>query len=211
MHLAPIIKIVRGYDSTEWEIFISEWQKGLRGYVAVKRLGGAGDHGRDVIGLCGPQACQGIWDNYQCKHYETPLSAPKACEDAGKIIFHAFRKQFTPPRKCVFVAPRGPTTELRDMLLNPDKFRKEVLETWHVRIAGRVVAGQTHKLEGELAIYAQNYDYTSSATRPWMRFWMITARRPIGRHALVGIFRRRRLAGRRRRSRPERRSMSPNC
>jgi hypothetical protein len=161
MHLAPVIKIVRAYDSTEWEIFISEWQKGLQGYVAVKRLGGAGDHGRDVIGLCGPEACQGVWDNFQCKHYETPLSAPKACEDAGKIIFHAFREQFTPPRKCIFVAPRGPTTELRDMLLNPDKFRKEVLETWHVRIARRVVAGETHKLEGELAIYAQNYDYSS--------------------------------------------------
>jgi hypothetical protein len=27
MNLAPIIKIVRAYDSTEWEIFISEWQK----------------------------------------------------------------------------------------------------------------------------------------------------------------------------------------
>lgn len=161
MNLAPIIKLVRAYDSTEWEIFISEWQKGLQGYAAVKRLGGPGDHGRDVIGLCGPEACQGVWDNFQCKHYETPLSAPKACEDAGKIIFHAFRKQFAPPRKCTFVAPRGPTTELRDMLLNPDKFRREVLRTWDVRIARRVAEGETHKLEADLAVYAERYDYTS--------------------------------------------------
>jgi hypothetical protein len=161
MNLAPIVKIVRAYDSTEWEVFIREWQKGLQGYVAVKRLGGTGDHGLDVIGLCGPMALQGVWDNFQCKHYETPLSTPKACEDAGKIIFHAFQKVFAPPRKCTFVAPRGPTTELRDMLLNPDKFRKEVLKTWDVRVASRVVAGETHKLEGSLATYAQNYDYTS--------------------------------------------------
>jgi hypothetical protein len=161
MYLAPIIKTVRAYDATEWEIFISEWQKGLQGYVAVKRLGGPGDHGRDVIGLCGPEACQGVWDNFQCKHYETPLPVPTACEDAGKIIVHAFRGQFTPPRRCIFVAPRGPTTELRDMLLNPDKFRKEVLKTWQVRVASRVMAGETHKLEGELQVYAQNYDYTS--------------------------------------------------
>src|SRR5260370_2594517 len=78
MNLDPIVKIVRAYDSTEWEVFISEWQKGLQGYVAVKRLGGTGDHGLDVIGLCGPMALQGAWDNFQCKHYETPLSTPKA-------------------------------------------------------------------------------------------------------------------------------------
>jgi hypothetical protein len=104
MNLAPIVKIVRAYDPMEWEVFISEWQKGLQGYSAVKRLGGAGDHGLDVIGLCGPMALQGVWDNFQCKHYETPLSTPKACEDAGKIIFHAFRKKFAPPRRCTFVA-----------------------------------------------------------------------------------------------------------
>jgi hypothetical protein len=161
MILAPIVKLVRAYDSVEWELFIWEWQKGLQGYVEVKRLGGAGDQGRDVIGLCGPDACQGVWDNFQCKHYETPLSTPQACEDAGKIIFHAFRREFAPPRKCIFVAPRGPTTELRDMLLNPHKFRKEVLETWGVRVAGRVVAGEVHSLKGKLATYAHDYDYTS--------------------------------------------------
>lgn len=161
MKLASIVKAVRAYDSTEWEIFISEWQKGLQGYFAVKRLGGSGDHGRDVIGLCGPEACQGVWDNFQCKHYETPLATPKACEDAGKIIFHAFQKEFAPPRKCIFVAPRGPTTELRDMLLNPDKFREEILATWNTRVARHVVTGETYKLAGVLETYVQNYNFTS--------------------------------------------------
>lgn len=161
VNLAPIVKRVRAYDATEWEIFISEWQKGLQGYAEVKRLGGAGDHGRDVIGLCGPQACQGDWDNFQCKHYEVPLSVPKACEDAGKIIFHAFKGEFKPPRRCKFVAPRGPSTELRDMLLNPDKFKSEVLKTWSTRVAGRVVAGEKHLLEGNLAAFVDAYDFAS--------------------------------------------------
>ncbi|MDO9361015.1 MAG: hypothetical protein Q7T70_18750 [Polaromonas sp.] len=161
MNLAPIVKLVRAYDSTEWEIFISEWQKGLENYLSVKRLGGAGDHGRDVIGLLSNQGCQGIWDNYQCKHYEVPLATPKACEDAGKIIFHAFCGEFLPPRKCCFVAPRGPSTELRDMLLNPDKFKKEVISTWDVRVAGRVVASQKHLLLGKLADYVASYDFSS--------------------------------------------------
>jgi hypothetical protein len=161
LFLAPVVKTVRAYDSTEWEIFISEWQKGLQGYVAVKRLGGSGDHGRDVIGLCGPDGCQGVWDNFQCKHYESALSTPKACEDAGKIIFHAFRHEFMPPRRCTFVAPRGPTTELRDFLLNPNKFKSEVIKTWDIRVAGRVVNGEKHLLSGALEDYVRAYDFSS--------------------------------------------------
>jgi hypothetical protein len=164
MMLAPIVKAVRAYDATEWEIFISEWQKGLKsqkGYDSVKRLGGAGDHGRDVIGLCTAAGCEGDWDNYQCKHYEVPLSTSKACEDAGKIIFHAFRGEFVAPRTCTFVAPRGPSTELRDLLLNPTKFKAELIKTWNVRVAKRVVAGETHLLEAQLETYVKNYDFTS--------------------------------------------------
>jgi hypothetical protein len=159
--LAPIIKLVRAYDSAEWEIFIREWQKGLQSYHAVERLGGPGDLGRDVIGLCSPEACQGVWDNFQCKHYETTLGASAACEDAGKIIFHAFRGEFTPPRLCSFVAPRGPSTALRKMLLNPDKFRDEVIATWDVRVAPNVVEGEKHILTGELAAYVEAYEFAS--------------------------------------------------
>jgi hypothetical protein len=161
MNLAPIVKLVRAYDATEWEVFISEWQKGLQQYYAVKRLGGPGDLGRDVIGLVGPEGCQGVWDNFQCKHYDTLLSTPAACEDAGKIIFHAFRNEFTPPRRYTFVAPRGPTTELRDMLLNPEKFKKEVIASWDVRVAARVKAGEKHLLQGALAQYVSAYDFSS--------------------------------------------------
>jgi hypothetical protein len=161
MNLAPIAKLIRSYDAAEWEVFIAEWQKGLNGYAAVKRLGGSGDHGRDVIGLCSGEGCQGVWDNFQCKHYEVPLSASKACEDAGKIIFHAFRNVFTAPRRCTFVAPRGPATALRDMLLNPDKFKHEVLSTWNIRVAGNLVAGEKHLLDGELSNYVDRYNFTS--------------------------------------------------
>jgi C-terminal domain 6 of the ABC-three component (ABC-3C) systems len=159
--LAPIVKLVRAYDAVEWEIFISEWRKGLQGYHSVKRLGGTGDLGRDVIGLCSSLGCEGIWDNFQCKHYEKALSVPRACEDAGKIIFHSFRKEFTPPRRCSFVAPKGPDTALRDMLLNPTKFRAEVIATWNTRVARKVIESEKHELTGGLAAYVAAYDFTS--------------------------------------------------
>jgi hypothetical protein len=153
--------MVRAYDATEWEVFIREWQKGLQGYAEVKRLGGAGDHGRDVIGLVSSLGCEGVWDNFQCKHYETPLTAPKAVEDAGKIIYHASQGVFLPPRKCKFVAPRGPTTELRDLLLYPTKFRDEVIATWDKRVAKKIEAGEDHALVGSLAAYVSSYDFST--------------------------------------------------
>jgi len=159
--IAPIAKLVRAYGADEWEVFIAEWQKGLQGYHSVKRLGGPGDLGRDVISLCSAEACEGVWDNFQCKHYETTLGVSAACEDAGKIIFHASRGEFTPPRRCSFVAPRGPSTGLRNMLLNPSKFRDEVLATWNVRVAPNVVEGKKHVLTGTLAAYARAYDFAS--------------------------------------------------
>jgi hypothetical protein len=159
--LAPIVKLIRAYDAVEWEIFISEWQRGLQGYHAVKRLGGPRDLGRDVIGLCSAHGCQGEWDNYQCKHYEKPLGVPRACEDAGKIIFHAFRGEFVPPRYYSFVAPKGPDTALRDMLLNPTKFRDEVITTWNTRVAPKVVEGERNALTGDLAAYVDAYNFAS--------------------------------------------------
>lgn len=162
MEHAQIVKQVSGYGAGEWEIFTREWSKGLsalNGYHEVKRLGGAGDHGRDVIGLCSPAACEGKWDNYQCKNYEGMLKTPIACEDAGKIIFHAFKGVFMPPRKCRFVAPKGPSMELRDMLLNPRKFRAEVIRTWNTRVAPHVVQGQRHLLTDGLADFVNDYDF----------------------------------------------------
>lgn len=161
MHQAPILKQIRGYDAAEWEIFTRECARGMPGYTSVKRLGGAGDHGRDVIGLCDPHGCEGIWDNIQCKNYEGLLKTPVACRDAGKIIFHAFRGIFTPPRHCRFAAPKGPATELRDLLLNPSRFRDEVISTWDTRVAAYVVDGERHLLTGALAAYVDQYDFTT--------------------------------------------------
>src|SRR5262249_36934394 len=53
------------------------------------------------------------------------------------------------------------TTELRDMLLNPSRFRQEVISTWNKRVAKQVVDNETHLLEGALAEYVGQYDFTS--------------------------------------------------
>jgi len=47
------------------------------------------------------------------------------------------------------------------MLLNPDKFRNEVIATWDVRVAPSVVESEKHILTGDLAAYVQAYNFTS--------------------------------------------------
>jgi hypothetical protein len=164
LDIAAANKLIRTYDADEWEAFVREWQVGLKelnGYKDVKRMGGGGDLGRDVVGLCSADGFGGVWDNYQCKHYDKPLPTSRACEDAGKVIFHAFKGAYTPPRKCVFVAPRMVSTGLRELLLHPAKFRQEVLSTWDERVAKKLEAGKNHKLEGDLKSYAETYDFTA--------------------------------------------------
>jgi hypothetical protein len=164
LDIAAANKLIRTYDDEEWEAFIREWQAGLKkqhGYVEVKRMGGGGDLGRDVVGLCDADCFEGVWDNYQCKHYDKPLSTSPAVEDAGKVIFHSFSGAYSPPRKCIFVAPRMVSTELRELLLNPTKFRTEVLSTWNKRVAKKISSGENHQLVGPLKLYAECYDYTT--------------------------------------------------
>ena len=162
LDIAAANKLIRTYTDDEWEAFIREWQVGLKkhnGYVEVKRMGGGGDLGRDVVGLCSADGFDGEWDNYLCKHYEKPLPTDRAVEDAGKVIFHAYRGAYTAPRRCVFVAPRMVSTELRELLLTPSKFRNEVLSTWDKRVAKKVEAGKNHILTGTLKTYAEQYNF----------------------------------------------------
>lgn len=158
--IAPLVKALRTYDSDEWEIFISEWQKGLQGYFEVKRLGGGGDLGRDVIGIYDASGCEGRWDNYQAKHYDKPLTLPQASAEIGKIIYYSFDDRYSVPERCYFVAPRGVNTELRDLLLNPSKLRANILANWDQRIATQISAGKAYSLAGELKGWVDNFDFS---------------------------------------------------
>jgi hypothetical protein len=47
------------------------------------------------------------------------------------------------------------------MLLNPSRFRDEVIDNWDVRVAGHLVEKQNHTLTGDLAADAEQYDFSS--------------------------------------------------
>jgi hypothetical protein len=90
--LAAVLKEIRNYSATEWELFIEEWLRSLKKkYLDVKRLGASGDLGRDVVAFTDEYGLEGIWDNYQCKHLDKPLSAAKAGPEIAKLTYFSFR------------------------------------------------------------------------------------------------------------------------
>ncbi|MFY9958909.1 hypothetical protein [Bradyrhizobium sp.] len=106
--IAPLTRIM-GYDPAEWEAFIHEWvAASLKSkYRTVLRFSGANDRGIDVAGFVDDKLLNGVWDNYQCKHFDHAVMPSEAWPEIGKILWHSFNGHYTAPRAYYFVAPRG--------------------------------------------------------------------------------------------------------
>jgi hypothetical protein len=95
-------------DDAQLEQFMREWVDSKTcSYVEVTRFSGAGDRGRDVVGFLSKERHEGPWHNYQCKQYKNLLPVAKALCEIGKVLYYAFKREFSPPNSYMFVAPRG--------------------------------------------------------------------------------------------------------
>lgn len=149
-----------GYDSGEWEVFISEWLTSKKTeYAEVKRLGGANDRGLDVVGYLDASKQEGVWDNIQCKHYRSAIPTAKGLIDVAKIIYWSHQGAFKPPRRSRFLAPKGPCGTLRGLLDNPSKLQDEVLKEWDKTCSPAITKGGA-PLTPELRPYVEGFDFT---------------------------------------------------
>jgi hypothetical protein len=120
---------VKLYSAAEWEVFVHEWVDSLRNqYDLVERCGGAGDMGRDVIARVNNG--NGIWDNYQCKHYKNSLKPSDILVELGKLAYYTKRGDYTYPRRYYFIAPQGAGTTLSNLLRKPEQLRAELIKQW---------------------------------------------------------------------------------
>ena len=164
----PILALARlGLMSPdEWEQFTEEWVTHLKHqgeYEVVRRSGGAGDRGLDVVAFTSELGFGGTWDSFQCKHYADVLGPDEVCTESAKVVYHSFNR--TPPfnqacrtpRRHVFVSPKGTGTKAGRWLMDPEEFRRELKERWD-RCAPKVVGGKP-KLQGELLAYVNSFDF----------------------------------------------------
>lgn len=86
----------------QWEEFIlaAARQRDLPGgghYAVVKRLGGAGDGGRDIAARYGQALVRDGWDLYQAKHYAQGLTQSDAFPEMAKFFKQLALKTYPRP------------------------------------------------------------------------------------------------------------------
>ena len=162
----PPIERIKLFSPLQWEEFILEWADSLRPlYTDVRRLGGSGDQGRDVVGI----NVDSSWDNYQCKHYAAPLMPSGAWTEIGKLLYHTHNGAFAPPRKYYFVAPQGVGTTLSNLLRDPDRLRRDLIDNWAKYCETKITSTASVPLDGPLRAYIEAFDFSRFDSIPPLR------------------------------------------
>lgn len=153
----PAIERIKLFSPNDWESFVEEWLFIKReAYESIEQLGGAGDQGRDVIGIIDADS----WENFQCKHYDHPLMPSDVWVEFGKLIYYTFKKEFTPPIKYSFVAPQGVGTTLSNLLKKPLKLKEELVLNWGKYCEDKITKTEKVPLTNELKSYLDNFDFS---------------------------------------------------
>lgn len=160
----PVLPSVRisGYSSEEWESFVEEWLLHCKKsqYIKLGRMTGSGDKGIDVAGFIDDDELLGVWDNYQCKHYDAALGPADAWPEIGKILWYSHCGEYKPPRKFYFIAPKNIGTKLKLFLSNNKKLKEEAIRYWeskgYVKLTDNVTIPFGHDFEQ----YVINFDFS---------------------------------------------------
>lgn len=119
----------------EWEEFIETCCRLMKGsggktYVRVKRLGGAGDGGRDIEARHTEKLVENEWDLYQAKRYRGVLSPTEFFPDLAKVLMHLTKETYPRPRTYYICAPLNTGPDLHDLLEKPNELKKRFVEDW---------------------------------------------------------------------------------
>lgn len=157
----PAIDRLKIMSASQFEDLVYEWAYGyLKNqsiYLDVQKCAGAGDMGRDIVGIVSKK---GDWVNYQCKHYESALIASEMATEIGKVIYYSFMKEYTIPTKYYFVAPRGVGTGLQDLINEPAKLKKYVQDGWSKYCESKITKTTKILLVEDFLEYFNKFDFT---------------------------------------------------
>jgi hypothetical protein len=166
-HLIPPQQQILLYAADEWERFLEEWAQFQKSkYQKVARLAGAADMGIDVAGLVDDKGLAGVWDNFQCKHYERPLTPGDAIPEIAKCLWHSYKGRFAPPRTYSFVAPKDCGMSLKKLLLDEAQLRAMLYEKWSDWCSSSITATEIVELDGEFREFVDNFDLSIFTFKP---------------------------------------------
>jgi hypothetical protein len=141
---------VRTFSPADWEEFIEEWATSLGSfYSKVRRFGG----------LVTSAGFQGVWDNYQCKHYGHPLRPSDVWVEIGKIIYYAQLNEYVPPRRHYFVCSQGIGTSLEKLLNDSEKLKLQARANWDKHCLTGITDTCQVPLDGGLLAFFDAFDF----------------------------------------------------
>ena len=103
---------------------------------------------------------RGVWDNYQCKHYDHALHPSDVWPEIGKLLWYTFNRQFVVPRRYYFVAPRGVGTSLNGYLSNAPEMKKALIEGWDKNCKTKITTTKEIPLVGRFLAYVESCDFS---------------------------------------------------
>lgn len=162
-HIPPIDK-VHVMDEDSFEQFTLEWLYGCKKeqYSTIKRIGGAGDKGRDVVAYYS----DGSVDYYQCKHYNTPLAPSNYYLELGKLCYYTYQKVIPVPKRYYIIASNdiGPT--LQDLLNDIPNLRSKLISNWDAYCKCKITKTVDVPLDKPFEDYLNSFDFTIVKTYP---------------------------------------------
>ena len=152
------INILKVIEPNEWEVFTLElasvWKQQ---YSRAVRCGGAGDMGRDVIVYQDDSAAE--WENFQCKHYSSPVGVAEAVIEISKLIYYSLNGEYSLPKKYYFVTPQGVSAKLLNALNNPERLKKELVERWDKTCSTKITSTKAVPLSEDIRLYIQKINF----------------------------------------------------
>ena len=160
LKIPPHQQILLSPDA-QWEDFVQEWAHYClkSQYVQVQRFSGSGDRGIDIAGFADANKLAGVWDNYQCKHYDHALYPSDAWPEIAKVLWYTFNNQFAVPRRYFFVAPRGAGTTLAGYLANANALKTALIDAWDKNCRTNITSTQDVLLTGGFLAYVNAFDF----------------------------------------------------
>lgn len=175
----------------QWEEFIlaSARQRDLPGgghYATVKRLGGAGDGGRDIEARYGQALVRDGWDLYQAKHYGQGLTQSDAFPEIAKFFKQLALKTYPRPNFYYFCCPRAVGNEFHNtMASGAASFKARFIDAWKNEHTG--MKGRAAELTQDVQAAIDDFDFDRFIECPVHDLLAWHALDKAAHHELFGI------------------------
>lgn len=162
-NITPIDKI-HIMDEDSFEHFTLEWLYGCKKskYSSIKRIGGAGDKGRDIVGYYS----DGSVDYYQCKHYSSGLTPTNYYLELGKLCYYTYKEEIPVPKEYFIIASNDVGSTLQDLIDNPSELLSNLIKNWDTYCKTKITKTTEILLDNPFLNYINTFDFTIIKTYP---------------------------------------------